>query len=425
MPPLISSDAEGSGQEDTREDARTESRRDKGSRNRKRHESDSDDEPPTSRPATKRQKSEQGTGRAAYRVLVAKSNVTGRVKPEPYTPGEDFVDFRRAFEMAAMANCWNEAAMKLKLVECFDADTKVLYRDILEDPTYARATFAQVADVMEQRFAGKANKYRETQRRLLAKMKMKDKEAIEALIVRFIGQARKAGITKDERLQEEFLRVLSSSLRKSVKQALIGKESTTWADLQEYARTAYDNEREEADSSAAEGRTEEESPGLASRQVAFRRTHAVTTGAESAARLESSRITEEIAMRAEAETTRLKQETEKLQKRIRELEAAHAESTPAETWRRPQRQREPPRFDSSRGPNAECFRCGVAGHFKRECTNTHVCKACNRTGHIDGWCEKRKAAQQQQRGGQSPRRDERSGTNREPLGWRAPSPPKN
>jgi hypothetical protein len=44
----------------------------------------------------------------------------------------------------------------------------------------------------------------------------------------------------------------------------------------------------------------------------------VSTGAELASRIESAKITEEIAMRAEAEATKLKQETERLQTRIRE-----------------------------------------------------------------------------------------------------------
>ena len=130
-------------------------------------------------------------------------------------------------------------------------------------------------------------------------------------------------------------------------------------------------------------------------------------------------VEEKVLEQSQREIVTLRQQAQRDEARIRELELQLERGSKAhrETEKRPQKRKWECKHESRAKQyktETECFRCGQNGHRIKECDYDGVCMTCQKKGHITDWCVRKRTAPMV-------RRDSANAT---PLGTRAPEMPK-
>ncbi len=307
--------------------------------------------------------------------LAAGARLKGKVTPRQFEGGSDFPAFRRAFELAALTNGWNDEAKILSLPSCFKGALADQYLSRLKAQEFAGMTFDEIMDHLECQFID-AEDIKQLKKAEFRALSQEYNEEIEDFIVRFQEAAEKAEIYNESELCQEFTRMVTKEIAGALAHAEItSTRRLTKIELFKIARKAQSVQKTQKlrkGDSVQPLEIEEEAKPL--RNVGFRTVSQVS-------------VDEKILDQSQREIVALRQQAQRDEARIRQLELqleACSKGPQKRKW-----EGKEDRKEKVMKLERECFRCGQPGHRKRECQYEGVCKTCNKPGHITDWCLRR------------------------------------
>ncbi len=156
--------------------------------------------------------------------LAAEAKLKGKVVPRQFEGGRDFPAFRRAFELAALTNGWNDEAKILSLPSCFKGALADQYLNRLKSQEFDGMTFDEVMDSVQEQFIDEDD-VRQLHKAEFRALVQEPSEEIEDFIVRFEEAAEKAEIYNDSELCIEFTRMVTKDIASALANAEISSTS--------------------------------------------------------------------------------------------------------------------------------------------------------------------------------------------------------